>query len=99
LINNLAPTYDPQRRLQVYIPSLAAYDFSTDYGRSVPPSMFILAHHLLASSRTNAEPKTILRTFYATTILEIGNATYTPSNFLGGYFDRMQTSYQPLKLA
>jgi len=90
LINNLAPTYDPQRRLQVYVPSLSAYDFLTDYGRSVPPSMFILAHHLLASSRTNAEPETILRTFYATTILEIGNTTYTSSNFLGGYFDRLQ---------
>lgn len=90
LINNLAPTYDPQRRLQLYVPSLAAYDFLTDYGRSVPPSMFILAHHLLASSRTNAEPETILRTFYATTILEVGNTHFTPANFIGGYFDRLQ---------
>lgn len=43
LINNLASTYDPQRRLQSYVPSLAGFDFNLDFGRIVPPSMFILA--------------------------------------------------------
>lgn len=32
LINNLAPTYDPQRRLQLYVPSLAVFDFLSDFG-------------------------------------------------------------------
>lgn len=36
LLLNLAPTYDPQRRLQLYVPSLAAFDFALDIGRCVP---------------------------------------------------------------
>jgi len=90
LINNLAPTYDPQRRLQLYVPSLDGFDFLSDFGRSIPPAMFILVHHILASTRSNADPETRLRTLYATTILEIGAEHYTPSNFIGGYFDRLQ---------
>lgn len=88
----MVPTYDPQGRLRLYVQSFAAYDFLSDFGRFVPPSMFILAHHLLASSRTNAEPETMLRTFYATNILQVGKTLYTPANFIGGYFDRLQRS-------
>ncbi|KAG5871096.1 hypothetical protein JTB14_035793 [Gonioctena quinquepunctata] len=50
----------------------------------------LLAHHLLASVRTNSDPETILRTFYATTILDIDRQTYTPANFIGGYYDIAQ---------
>lgn len=87
LFNSLAPTYDPQRKLQLYVPTLAGFDFILDFGRSVPPSMLILAHHLLASIRTNSDPETVLRTFYSTTILTVDNTNFTPANFLGGYFD------------
>lgn len=68
LINNLAPTYDPQRRLQSYVLSLSEFNFLLDIGRIVPPSMFIFAHHLLASTRSNADPETVLRQFYSTQI-------------------------------
>lgn len=88
LLTNLAPTNDPQRRLQLFVPSLAAFDFQLDFGRCVPPSMFILAHNLLASTRSNADPETVLRIFYSTQILRNGDVTYIPANFLGGYFDR-----------
>ncbi|KAL3282935.1 hypothetical protein HHI36_006093 [Cryptolaemus montrouzieri] len=87
LLVNLAPTYDPQRKLQLFVPSFAAFDFALDFGRCIPPSICILAHHLLASTRTNADPETILRTFYATTIVTVENVHYTPAHFLGGYFD------------
>lgn len=52
--------------------------------------MFILAHHLLVSTRSNADPETVLRTFYSTPILYINNLPLFPSHFLGGYFDRLQ---------
>lgn len=52
------------------------------------PSMFILAHNILANTRTNADPENILRTFYSTSILQIVEENYTPTNFIGGYFDR-----------
>lgn len=44
LINNLAWTYDPQRRLQAYVPSLARFDLTLDFGRCVPPenSLFMI---------------------------------------------------------
>lgn len=90
LINNLAPTYDPQRRLQSYVPSLAGFDFLLDFGRIVPPSMFLLAPHLLASTRSNADPETVLHQFYSTQIATVNNLPLYPSHFLGGYFDRLQ---------
>lgn len=90
ILNALAPTYDPQRRLQLYVPTFAGFHLPTDFGRCVPPSMFVLAHHLLASVRTNSDPETTFRTFYATTILTIQDRNYTPANFLGAYFDRNQ---------
>lgn len=46
LLNGLAPTLDAQRRLQLFVPTLAGFDFTFDFGRIVPPSMMILAHHL-----------------------------------------------------
>ncbi|KAG8227153.1 hypothetical protein J437_LFUL001697 [Ladona fulva] len=87
LLSQLAPTYDPQRKLMTFVPSLAGFDFNLDLGRIVPPQMMILAHHLLASVRTNSEPETILRTFYAAPILTVNEVVYTPSHFLGAYFD------------
>lgn len=50
----------------------------------------ILAHHLLASVRTNSDPETILRTFYSTVVTTIDDVNITPANYLGGYFDRNQ---------
>lgn len=49
--------------------------------------MFILAHHLLASVRSNADPEEVLRRFYATTILTVHTTNYTPGQFLGAYFN------------
>ncbi|KAL3272087.1 hypothetical protein HHI36_022549 [Cryptolaemus montrouzieri] len=87
LLINIAITYNPQRKLQLFVPSFAAFDFALDFGRCVPPSICILAHHLLASTRTNVDPETILKTFYATTIVTVENVNYTPPHFLGGYYD------------
>lgn len=86
LISQLAPTYDPQRKLMFYIPSFAGFSFAHDYGRTVPPCLMILAHNLLASLRTNADPEDTLRTFYSTTVLTIDNEHFTPAHFLGGYY-------------
>lgn len=52
--------------------------------------MLILAHNLLASLRTNADPEATLRTFYSSNIITVGEARFTPANFIGGYFDRNQ---------
>lgn len=90
LLTNLAPTIDPQSKLQLNVPSFAGFVFDLDIGRCVTPSMFILAHNLLASLRTNSEPETILRIFYSTKILTIHETHYTPSDFIGGYFDHAQ---------
>lgn len=73
LLTNLVPTIDPQRKLQLCVLSFAGFVFDLGIGRCVPSSIFILA-----SLRTNAEPETILRTFYVTTILTIHESHYTP---------------------
>lgn len=39
------------------------------------------------SVRSNADPETILRRFYATPIIQIDDQIYNASHFLGGYFD------------
>lgn len=46
----------------------------------------ILAHHLLASLRTNADPEETLRRFYTTVIATIDGIAYTAGHFLGGYY-------------
>ncbi|KAK9871897.1 hypothetical protein WA026_015146 [Henosepilachna vigintioctopunctata] len=90
LLDALSPTYDPQRRLQLYVPSFAGLSFELNFERCLPPSMLILAYHLLASIRTNSDPEEILLTFYATTILTMDDLTFTPANFFGAYLDRNQ---------
>lgn len=87
-LNAFAPTFDPQRRLQLYTPSFAGFDYDLDLAVLSP--LMILAHHLLASVRANSDPETILRTFHSTIVTRVDNVPYTPANYLGGYFDRDQ---------
>ncbi|KAK9871889.1 hypothetical protein WA026_015138 [Henosepilachna vigintioctopunctata] len=39
ILSAFAPTYDPQRRLQLYVPSFAGFEFELDLGRIISPSM------------------------------------------------------------
>lgn len=47
----------------------------------------ILAHQIIASIRANADPAAVLRQFYATTVLTVGDEHFTPSQFIGGYYN------------
>lgn len=86
LIEGLATVYEPTRDSVTFIPSYASACYQHDYGRLIPPQLFIIMHNLLAQARTSTPACETLRQLYATTILSIGNAAVTVSNLIGGYF-------------
>lgn len=82
LINQLPATYDPQRFLLAFVPSLAGYSFEYDLGRSVTPALMMLAHEILTSVRTNENPVVILCKFYASMLTRVANSNLCVTHFL-----------------
>jgi hypothetical protein len=92
----LSPTADPRRPGFEFINTLGAVNMKHDLFRLPTPSMFLKAHDLLASTRSNADPHNILNTWYNTIFL---NITSTPpvsfklANFFGTNYDVSNTSH------
>lgn len=87
LLENLPGVYDAQRLECLFVPSLASFMFNHDYGRIVPPQIFLTLHNLLATARTTLPVNELLRRFHAKPIVRIGNVDYTTAHFLAGYFN------------
>jgi hypothetical protein len=86
LLMEIAPVYDARRNNMLLIPSLAGYLHLHDFGRTIPPNLFYVAHHMLASTRTNAEPDDVLNALYQKPILSYGTRTFTIANYFGTLF-------------
>jgi hypothetical protein len=86
LLLELSPVYDPRRTNVLCLPTLAGYSHAHDFGRTLPPSMYYLSHHLLASVRTNRDPDDVLDDFMAIDLISHNAINYSPSNYLGTWY-------------
>ncbi|AAT06080.1 capsid protein [Pleurotus ostreatus virus 1] len=86
LFLELAPVYDPRRNNLLFVPSLAGHSFEHDYGRTLLPSMFYAAHHMLASTRTNKDPNDVIDDCMALHVITAGTTNFTISNYLGTWY-------------
>ncbi len=87
LITQLAPTTDPRRTLVEFIPSLAGFSFTHDFGRFIPISCLIKAHHLVATTRSNRDPDDVLLDLYLSTLITINNTPYKIGNLFGTHYN------------
>jgi len=90
-IIGLSPTSDPRKTGTEFIPTLAGYVSQLDIFRLPSPSMFLHAHHLLATTRANIDPTVLMNQWYDTTFFTVAtNATtysYKIANFFGTNYD------------
>ncbi|AFW17811.1 capsid protein [Heterobasidion partitivirus 8] len=86
LFLELSPVYDPRRNNLLFVPSLAGFSFEHDFGRTIPPSLFYAAHHMLASTRTNKDPNDVIDDCMSLNVITAGATTYKVSNFLGTWY-------------
>ncbi|BCL64203.1 capsid protein [Neurospora discreta partitivirus 4] len=86
LFLELSPVYDPRRNNMLWCPSLAGYLHLHDFGRTLPPQLYYSAHHLLASTRTNAEPDDVLNTYMGIPAITYGTRQFTNSNYFGTWY-------------
>lgn len=86
LLEALATTYDPAKPHCAFVPSLAGCIFEHDYGRLLPPHIFLTMHNLLATQRSSVPIIEMKRLFYREPVIQVGQNIYTVSNFIAGYF-------------
>jgi len=71
----LSPTSDPRRPGIEFVNTFAGYNHEHDIFRTPSPLMFLHAHHILATTRTNADPRTIMNLWYDTIFFSHTGAT------------------------
>jgi len=105
ILTGLTSTFDPRRPDILYVNTLAAFSLHHDYGKSFPISMFIKAHHLVATRPSNTDPNAIFQQWASlpittgTVSLEI--AQLIGSHLSNGTYDnwllqRIRTLFNPV---
>lgn len=82
LLNGLSVTADERRPELKFVYSLASFDLEYDFGRTIPISVFITAHNILASQAANQAPSAIYDKWHNTTIVEVPTQLKV-ANYLG----------------
>lgn len=95
LLEQLATTYDPARPECVLVPSLAECIFEHDYGRLIPPMIFLRMHNLLTELRAAVPVSEMIREFYSTQLISIDNVATTISHVIGGIFNANNAENDP----
>jgi hypothetical protein len=90
LFENFAAVLDPAKPNCYFVPSLAGSAFLHDFGRMMPPHLFLAMHNTLYNVRNNIPVEEVLRLFYNTHLFTIANVEYRVSNFIGGFFLHQQ---------
>lgn len=85
-LQQLAPVMDPLRADMKFVPSLACFDMSIDFGRTFPGYIYFLMHNLLADVSNFTSAKDIIDEIYQIVISNITNVPLTISNLFGGPF-------------
>ncbi|XP_049861534.1 uncharacterized protein LOC126355288 [Schistocerca gregaria] len=91
----VAAVQDAARHSFAYIPSFAGYSWNHDFGRSLPPAIFIAAHDRLARTCANAEVETVMREIYNTSIVNADDFDYRVTHFLGGPYQAYIQESEP----
>lgn len=86
LLSQLAPTTDPRRTHVEFVPSLAGFSFLFDFGRTIPISALLRAHHLVATTRSNRDPDDVLLDLYVSPLITIDTTTYHIGNLFGTHY-------------
>lgn len=84
LLEHLSPVRDTQRPRLTFIPNFGAFSFDHDFGFSIPISVFIKIHQIIATTRTNSDPNFVLMQIYNTPIITVNTKLYTIGNLFGG---------------
>lgn len=105
ILTGLMPTSDPRRPNISFVNTFAGFNSSYDYGRTFPISMFLKAHHLVATRPSNSNPTTIFNdwllmpvtqnayTLHIAKLLGAGAASGTYDNWL---LTRIRTLFNPV---
>jgi hypothetical protein len=93
ILSELAPVYDARRTNHCFVPSLAGYHHAHDFGRSLPPQIWIHAHHLLATVNSRTDPDTYQAMIYETLIHTHDNQEYYIGNFLGTHYGNEHSNW------
>lgn len=86
VLMNFAPMRDPSKPFLTFIPSFSATLFTHDYGRLIPPQVFIILHNLYAQQRKEISKSEFTRQFYNARALNLDDHDVPISNILGGTF-------------
>jgi len=93
LLSQLAPTTDPRRTLIEYVPSLAGFSITHDFGRTVPIHALLAAHQLVATSRSNLDPSDVLLKLYKTELITIGTSPLRAGNLFGTHYNNQVNDF------
>lgn len=86
IFHALSDTTDPRRPGFSYFPTFAASRFMLDYGRIMPPQLFIAAHNIAAEQDTSRPGINAMNTLMATILMHSGNQAgnqFYAGNFIG----------------
>lgn len=88
------PLFEPHRPGLKFVPTMAGFIFTHDYGRTLPAYIWLLIHNMFALVPKNATSVDLIRQFYQAEVAVINNRIYTVSNFLGGYYTHGANRHQ-----
>lgn len=85
-LQQLAPVMDPLRPDMEFVPPLACFNMSIDFGRTFPGYIYFLMHNQLADVSNFTTAKDIIDEIYQIVISNIAKIPQTISNLFGGPF-------------
>jgi hypothetical protein len=86
ILTELAPVYDARRTNHIFVPSLAGYSHAHDFGRTLPPHIWLIAHHLLATTQTRMDPSDYQALVYEQLVTTYSNQAFRIGNYLGTHY-------------
>lgn len=85
-LQQLAPVMDPLRPDLEFVPNMACFDMSIDFGRTFPGFVYFLIHNLLADVSNYTNARELIDEIYQIVFCNIEQVPLTISNLFGGPF-------------
>jgi hypothetical protein len=79
----VAPVYDARRTNHIFVPTLAGYSHLHDFGRSLPPQIWLQVHNLLATTSTRKDPDDYQDDVYELPVLTFNNQDFDICHYFG----------------
>jgi hypothetical protein len=93
IIQELSPVYDPRRSNHLFVPTLAAYSHLHDFGRSIPPQVFLAVHHYLATANQRTAPDDQQDHVYELLITTFAQQEFYIANYFGTRFGHVHENW------